>query len=236
MLDPKLYFLKRHKKAEIHIIMSNESYKDPFRKPQEVLAFAKLSADDKVLDVTTGYGYLAKQMVQMIADGNSPVIDVQNASEWRGFFESVGINKEIRAMEQSGRIQHHWSPLAAPGLGKINEYDLVTMQNTYHDLYDMPVDRRVFLASIHQALQPKGRFLLIDHKAAPGRGAKDAGANRGLHRIEERVVRHELEAAGFAIVARSDMLAFAGDNHRTSAWTSPMKNTDRFVLLCEKAS
>ena len=218
--------------------MSNESYKDTFRKPQEVLAFARLSPNDKVLDVTTGYGYLAKQMVQFIGGGssNSAVIHVQNASEWRGFFESVGIQKEIRAMEQDGRIQHHWSPLAAPGLGKISEYDLVTMQNTYHDLYDMPVDRRVFLASIHQALQPRGRFLLIDHKAAPGRGAKDAGANRGLHRIEESVVRDELEEAGFTIVARSDILAFAGDNHRTSAWTSPMKNTDRFMLLCEKAS
>lgn len=220
--------------------MSNESYKDTFRKPQEVLAFARLSPNDKVLDVTTGYGYLAKQMVQFIGGGssssNSAVIHVQNASEWRGFFESVGIQKEIRAMEQDGRIQHHWSPLAAPGLGKTSEYDLVTMQNTYHDLYDMPVDRRVFLASIHQALQPRGRFLLIDHKAAPGRGAKDAGANRGLHRIEECVVRRELEEAGFTIVARSDILAFAGDNHRTSAWTSPMKNTDRFMLLCGKAS
>ena len=226
--------------------MSDESYKDAFRKPQEILALAKLSHTDKVLDVTTGYGYLAKRIVEYLENSNDssaasasrtgPAVDVQNASEWHGFFESVGIRKEIRAMEQSGRIRHHWSPLAEPGLGKHSEYDLITMQNTYHDLYDMPVDRRVFLASIYRALQPRGRFLLIDHKAAPGRGAQDAGANRGLHRIEERVVRQELEAAGFVVVTRSDLLAFPGDNHRSCAWTSPMKRTDRFVLLCEKAS
>jgi predicted methyltransferase len=211
--------------------MSNESYKDSFRKPQELLNFARLSSNDRCLDVATGYGYLAKQ----ISKTTTQPVDVVNGSERRGFFESVGIQKEITAMEKNGKIRHHWSPLAQPGLGKTNEYDLVTMQNTYHDLYDMPVDRRVFLASIRQAMKPTGRFLLIDHKAAKSRGAKDAGANRGLHRIELSVVVEELEACGFVIVAQSDMFAFAGDNLRRSAWTDPMKNTDRFVLLCEKA-
>ena len=211
--------------------MGKESYKDAFRKPQELLQFAQLSSSDKVLDVTTGYGYLANHMSKV----TSQTVDVQNGSEWRGFFESIGIQKEIGKMEQDGRIRHFWSSMEDPGLSKINEYDLITMQNTFHDLYDMPVDRTKFFRSIRTALKPKGRFLLIDHRAGKGRGARDAGANRGLHRIEECVVREELEQNGFVVVAQSDMFAMPHDDHRCCAWTDPMKNTDRFVLLCQKA-
>ncbi|CAB9525564.1 Inherit from COG: Methyltransferase [Seminavis robusta] len=211
--------------------MSKESYKDSFRKPEELLQFAQLSSTDKVLDVTTGYGYLAKHMSKV----SSKTVDVQNGSEWRGFFESIGIQKEIARMEKDGSIQHYWSSMEDPGLGKVNEYDLITMQNTFHDLYDMPVDRTKFFRSIRTALKPQGRFLLIDHQAGKGRGCRDAGANRGLHRIEACVVREELEQNGFLVTAQSDMFAFSNDNYRSSAWTNPMKNTDRFVLLCHKA-
>ena len=133
-------------------------------------------------------------------------------------------------------VSDHWSPLSDPGLGRKEVYDLITMQNTFHDLYDMPVDRADFLSSIRRAMKPDGRFLLIDHKAARGRGAKDAGSNGGLHRIEESVVRQELETSGFVIVDSSDIFAYDSDDHGTSAWTSPMQNTDRFVLLCQKAT
>lgn len=212
-------------------MMPNESYKDSFRKPAELLAFAKLKPSDKVLDVTTGFGYLAKHMAQVSIE----TVDAQNGSEWRGFFESVGIKKVIRQLEEKGTIQHHWSSLENPGLSKVNHYDLITMQNTFHDLFDMPVDRQKFFRSIHTALKPDGRFLLTDHRAAKGRGTKDAGANRGLHRIEESVVVNELERNGFVVTAKSDMFALPSDDHFCCAWTDPMKDTDRFVLLCSKA-
>lgn len=58
---------------------------------------------------------------------------------------------------------------------------------TYHDLYDVPISRKAFLHSLHRALKDDGKFLWIDHCAAPGRSVRDAGANRGLQRIEEFV-------------------------------------------------
>ena len=66
----------------------SESYKDDFRKPNEILKFARLQPTDKVLDVTTGFGYLAKHIAKQVT--NYPV-HVQNGSEWRGFFESIGL-------------------------------------------------------------------------------------------------------------------------------------------------
>jgi len=213
--------------------LNDESYKDGFRKPHQLLEFARLQPSDKVLDVTTGFGYLARHISNVST--NYPVV-AQNGSEWRGFFESIGIAKVIRRLEANGgKIKHVWSSMEDPASSRIEEYDLITMQNTYHDLYDMPIDRSKFFASIRRALKSdSGRFLLIDHHAAKGRGAKDAGANRGLHRIEECVVRKELQENGFVVVDTSNMFDSAKDNCRTCAWTNPMKDTKRFVLLCQK--
>lgn len=209
----------------------DETYKDSFRKPDELLAFAGLQSDARVLDVGTGYGYLAKHMASKL--DKYPVM-AQNGSEWRGFFESVGIGPAIREMQQTYGIRHYFASMQDPADSLIDTYDLVTMQTCFHDLFDMPIDRTKFFASIRNSLKPQGHFLLVDHCAAPGRGTKDAGANRGLHRIEESLVRQELEANGFRVVRSSDMFRTATDKYGTSAWTNPMRNTDRFVLLCQK--
>jgi len=210
--------------------MPGEEYKDIFCKPRELFQFAGLQPDHKALDICTGFGYLAKHMSKITTRN----VDAHNGSEWRGFFQSVGVDAAIGDMKQAG-VHHYYATLNDPARSTVEHYDVITMQNTYHDLYDMPVDRRLFLLSIHRALKKDGKFLLVDHQAGPGRGAKDAGANRGLHRIEERVVRAELEACGFRIVKTSDMFQSSKDHYRSSAWTNPMKETDRFVFLCMKA-
>ena len=78
-----------------------------------------------------------------------------------------------------------------PANGAQNTFDLVIFNTCYHDLYNMDVSRPAFLASIKRSLTKQGRFLLIDARAAVGRGAQDAGSNKGLHRIEEDLVRKE---------------------------------------------
>lgn len=217
-------------RLDTEYMTGSEAYKDSFRKPRELLAFAGLEPHHKVLDVCTGFGYLAKHASEITIDE----VDAQNGSEWIPFFESVGIHSAVKEMKAAG-VRHYFAPLSDPAQSRTRQYDLITMQNSYHDLYDMPTSRKAFLHSLHRALKDDGKFLLIDHCAAPGRGARDAGANRGLHRIEECVVRAEIEACGFCVAQSSDMLRFNEDNYRHSAWTSPMRETDRFVLLCEKA-
>ena len=71
--------------------MATKDYKDKWRRPVELLKFAGIFEGAKVLDITTGFGYPAKAAATMVG---GPV-DAQNGSEWRGFFESVGVGKEI---------------------------------------------------------------------------------------------------------------------------------------------
>lgn len=221
----------KHNQLKLKMARVSEKYKDSFRKPEKLLEFAGLESHHKVLDVCTGFGYLARH----IALKTKKSVDAQNGSEWRPFFESIGIASAVEEMEERYGIRHVFATMEDPALSQVGTYHLITMQNCFHDLYDMPVDRRKFFRSIRRALKPGGKFLLVDHRAPRGRGALDAGANRGLHRIEECVAREELIANGFMITKTSDMFCSNVDNHRSSAWTDPMRETDRFVILCEEA-
>jgi predicted methyltransferase len=72
---------------------------------------------------------------------------------------------------------------------------------------------------------------VVDHSATIGSGVS---AVESLHRIEESVVRSEIEAAGFQLAAQGDFLRNADDARDWSA--SPRTagekrgTSDRFVL------
>lgn len=207
--------------------MCKEDSKDSFRKPKELLEFAGLSDTDTVLDISAGFGYLTKNVAK-----TAHRVDAQNGSEWKELFESFGIQKQIDDMEaNNANVHHFWSSFEDPAQSKTNEYDLVTCQNSFHDLYDLPVNRTQFFQSIHAAMKENGRFLLVDHCAGQGRGSDDT---KELHRIEESTVRDELHANGFVISKTSDMFAYPKDDYTKPAWNEPNVNTDRLVFLCVK--
>jgi predicted methyltransferase len=86
--------------------------------------------------------------------------------------------------------------------------------------------------AIFAALKPGGVLGIIDHAAAPGAGASAA---ESLHRIEERVVIDEIEAAGFELAGEADFLRNPDDDHTASVFDPSVQGkTDRFVLRFEK--
>jgi predicted methyltransferase len=85
--------------------------------------------------------------------------------------------------------------------------------------------------AVFAALKPGGVYGIIDHASRPGAGLADV---ESLHRIEENVVRAEIERAGFKFVASADFLKNPSDTYDWS--TSPRVvgekrgTSDRFVL------
>ena len=69
-----------------------------------------------------------------------------------------------------------------------------------------------------------------DHSARTGDGVNAA---KSLHRIEESVVRRELEAAGFRFVAEGRFLRNPGDP-RSEPVAKPKVPNDEFVLKYRK--
>jgi predicted methyltransferase len=78
-------------------------------------------------------------------------------------------------------------------------------------------------------------YVVADHAALPGHGLEDVET---LHRIEESVVRAEIESVGFRFLASADFLKNPADTHDWS--TSPRVvgerrgTSDRFLLKFQK--
>ncbi len=105
----------------------------------------------------------------------------------------------------------------------------------YHDTVWMKTDRAKMNRTIFDALRPGGIYVIIDHSARQGAGTNEVQTN---HRIEESVVRDEIEKAGFKLTATAEFLKNPGD---TRDWNASPKSagdqrgtSDRFVLKFQK--
>ena len=109
-----------------------------------------------------------------------------------------------------------------------------TSQN-YHDLHDPfmgPADIDAFNGNVFNALKPGGIYLVIDHVAAPGSGLRDTNT---LHRIDPAAIIREVGAAGFKLVAQSDVLRNSSDTHALRVFDPQIRGqTDQIVLKFKK--
>src|SRR5581483_12292495 len=108
--------------------------------------------------------------------------------------------------------------------------DLITFFFTYHDVPCMDVDRAVMNKKMFEALKPGGYLVVADHAAKDGVGTS---ACKTLHRIEESVLRKEIEAAGFKLVAQGDFLRHPEDTRDVVVFKAPTP-VDEFVLKFQK--
>jgi predicted methyltransferase len=129
------------------------------------------------------------------------------------------------------------TPLTAPlsAVGLPDGLDLVLTVQNYHDLHlkAFPagtadsVNQQVF-----KALKPGGIYLIVDHAAASGAPLTVADTQ---HRIDEAIVKKEVEAAGFRLVAEDKMLANPADPHDKIVFDPSIRGkTDQFVLKFKK--
>ena len=73
---------------------------------------------------------------------------------------------------------------------------------------------------------------MSDHEAAPGAGATQTST---LHRIEDVVVRREVQAAGFVLAGESNLLRHPADNHTAKVQETGIRGkTDQFILKFRK--
>jgi predicted methyltransferase len=121
-------------------------------------------------------------------------------------------------------------PFDDPLPADARDLDLITFLFFYHDTTYMGVDRAKMNAKLFAALKPGGLLVIADHSAAPGAGAT---VGRSLHRIEESVLRSEVEAAGFKLVGQGDFWRHPEDTHDFIT-QPPTKPADEFVLKFQK--
>ena len=199
---------------------------DKRRDPVKLLAFTGARAGMKVLDMGAGGGHSTELMARAV--GPTGVVYGQNPPD-QGARGKAAF--EARAKTPAGKIIVALSrPFDDPLPADVTGLDLITFFFFYHDTTYMLVDRALMNRKLFAALKPGAFLLLADHSAKPGEGVS---VGRTLHRIEESVVRREVEAAGFKLTAEGDFWRHPEDT-RDFTTQPPTKPADEFVLRFQK--
>ncbi len=206
---------------------------DDGRKPIEFLDFLAIEPGMKVADLGAGGGYTTELLARAV--GPTGVVYGQN-SKWllERFAEkpwSARLARPINSVVVRADREFD-DPIPPEAKGTL---DLVVDVLFYHDTVWLETDRALMNKNIFEALRPGGRYVVVDHNARAGDGVKEV---KTLHRIEEAVVRAEIEAAGFVLDKEGDFLRNPDDtrdwNANPSGSGDKRGTSDRFVLSYKK--
>ena len=202
---------------------------DAGRHPGELLDFCGVPQGGKVAELAAGGGYTAELLVRAV--GASGKVYGQN-NKWllEKFAEkpwSARVAKPVNKGVLVRTDREFDDPLPAEAKG----LDVVIDNLFYHDTFWMKVDRDKMNKAILAALKPGGVYCVVDHSGRAGTGSTEV---QTLHRIEEKVVREEIEKAGFKLAAESAVWRNAGDTRDWNAAPFAAKEkrgtSDRFAF------
>jgi predicted methyltransferase len=190
--------------------------RDAQRHPDAILAFFEVKPGMQVVDFIAGGGYYTELFSRVVGPTGKVYTTYLAPARIEG-----GRLANVTAMGDGP-----WTAIT-PGT-----IDLVFTAQNYHDIVGRNIPRGPILAQIKSVLKPGGIFAVSDHSAPDGSGTRDANTT---HRIDEKVVRDEVTAAGFELVDETDVLR-RPDDPRTARVTDPVirGNTDQFVLKFRK--
>ena len=190
---------------------------DESRKPAEFLPFTQVRPGMQALDVAAGGGYTSQLLA--IAVGPSGKLWAQSPNP------GAAIRKRLDDRPQPNFVLVA-RPFDDPVPPDAPKLDLITLVLNYHDISYLPVDRAKMNKRLFDALKPGGRLVIVDHAARTGTGISDG---KTLHRIDESVVRSEVQAAGFVLDAEGSFLRNPADP-RTETSSDSKIPTDKFAL------
>lgn len=205
---------------------------DAGRHPAETLAFFGVAPGMRVAELGAGSGYTAELLARAVgpqgvvfAQNNQLLLDRYARQPW-------GERLARPVMKNVVRVDREFDSPLPP---EARNLDIVFLLLFYHDTVWMKADRDRMNREVFAALKPGGIYAIIDHSARPGSGLNDV---ESLHRIEESVLRQEVERAGFRLLAEADFLRNPADardwNDSPRVAADRRGTSDRFVLKFQK--
>jgi predicted methyltransferase len=196
---------------------------DENRHPKELLEFSQAKAGHTVVDVFPGQGYFVRLFSSLVGPKGKVIAYVPK--EGAGFsFKPVESAKSAIAGLKNAQVKI--TPLmTAP----VKSADVIWLSAIYHDLHNpgfIKSDIAAYNKLMFKMLKPGGYLIVIDHVGNAGISEEDAVR---LHRIDPKIVRSELEAAGFVFEAESKALS-RPENHSLNVFDASIRGkTDQFA-------
>jgi predicted methyltransferase len=201
--------------------------RDADRKPQEIMDLFGIAPGQSVVELMAGRGYYVELLAQRV--GSQGRVYAHNSPFVLKRFAEGPISERLArpALANASRLDTEIDdPQLPPDL------DAVMLVLFYHDTYWQGVDREQMNAAVFAALKPGGIYGVIDHHAEAGSGSRDV---EELHRVDVKLVKQEILAAGFELETSSELLRHPEDDRGENVFTMRGK-TDRFVLKFRKPS
>ncbi len=197
---------------------------DAGRKPEQILAFLGVKPGMKVADLWAAGGW-STELLSLVVGPNGKVYSQNGPIPPR--FKKIGEqwHERLKGLKNVVEVD---KPFDAPDLLPVppNSLDLVLINENYHDMVGLKIDTARVNREVFTALKPGGVYGIVDHSAQAGSGARDTTT---LHRIDENLVKEQIEKAGFKLAAESSALRHPEDN-RTWLVFKKRGQTDRFLL------
>ena len=210
--------------------------RDVGQKPAEVLAFAGVKPGDRVADFWPVPPH-STSLLSLVVGPKGKVYAIVPAKLFKDVPEaSAKVAEMLAPYANVVQVVQPFDRFEVP-----EPLDAVWMGKTYHDFPNVaemgPLDIAAVNRAVFKALKPGGILVVIDHAAPAGSGFRDTEADdaKRLHRIDPEIVKAQVLAAGFELVAESPLLASPEDDHTKSALDPTMRNrTDRFTMKFRK--
>ena len=199
---------------------------DAHRKPVAMLAFFDVRPGMRVAELGAGGGYSTELFARAV--GPRGVVYAQDTPNWDG----PGLRKvwELRlarpALQNTKHFLRQWDE---PLPEEATDLDAVYSVAVYHDAIAEKQDTAKMNHAVFAALKHGGTYAIIDNSAKAGTGAAEV---ERLHRIDEQLVRDEVQRAGFRFVAEDRFLRNPDDARDWNADSGVNKThtQDRFAL------
>ena len=204
--------------------------RDVDRKPAAMLSFAGIRPGLRVMDLIPGGGYFTRIFAKAV--GPNGYVYAYQPTELDHFFKGKEppVMTVAAAYPNVNVIHAPVNTLVAP-----ESLDVVWTSQNYHDLKDnffKPADTALVNKAVYGALKPGGLYIVLDHSAPKGSGVS---ATDTLHRIDEAVVKKEVEAAGFKLIGESQVLRNPKDSRTVKVFDPSIRgHTDQFILKFRK--
>ena len=205
--------------------------RDANRKPAEVVAFSGMKAGDVVADINPGGGYFTRIFSKTVGPKGKVYAVVSDATLAKRPEAADGIKAIAGDKNYGGNVELVVADFAT--LKTAMPLDIAWTSLNYHDFknrggsFTENMNKAIFAA-----LKPGGTYIVIDHAAEKGSGARDT---EKLHRVDVDLVKKEVQAAGFKLEAESNLLAHPEDKHTSPVFDGEVRGkTDQFVLKFRK--
>lgn len=199
---------------------------DQRREPQKLLEFYGVRPGMRVLDMSAGRGYNAELLARVVGPNGRVYAQTSPTLTFPASKAALEERLKTPVMRNVTLTVRDFEDPAPP---EARNLDLVTFNFNYHDTVWLKTDRARMNRAVFQALKSGGIYIVADHSAKPGAG----DVSKSLHRIEESLVRQEVLAAGFRLVASGDFLRNPNDTRELPVSKNTVPN-DEFVLKFRK--